>query len=99
MLKKNPNSDVQEDLFRPRLENFINMKDAWVQLAHLMDWSALEKDLSSCYCLDNGGPGESIRVMVGLSIIKDKEGLSNEQLCNRWARDPYLQYFCGEDYF
>ena len=99
MLKKNPNPDVQEDLFRPRLENFINMKDAWVQLAHLMDWSALEKDLSSCYCLDNGGPGESIRVMVGLSIIKDKEGLSNEQLCNRWARDPYLQYFCGEDYF
>ena len=37
--------------------------------------------------------------MVGLSIIKDKEGLSNEQLCERWARDPYFQYFCGQDYF
>ena len=99
MLKKNPKPDVQEDLFRPRLESFINMNDEWVQLAHLIDWSALEKDLSSCYCLNNGRPGESIRVMVGLSIIKDKEGLSNEQLCERWARDPYFQYFCGQDYF
>ena len=45
MLKKNPKREVQEDLFRARLENFINMKDALVQLAHLIDWSALEKEL------------------------------------------------------
>ena len=32
-------------------------------------------------------------------MIKDKEGISNEQVCQRWQRDPYLQYFCGEDYF
>ena len=63
MLKKNPKRDRQEDLFRARLENFINLKDPWVQLADLIDWSSLEKDLSCSYCLDNGRPGESIRVM------------------------------------
>ena len=75
------------------------MKDPWVQLGHLIDWSRLEKDFSSFYCADNGRPGGSIRLMVGLCIIKNKEGISNEQVCNRWQRDPYFQYFCGEQYF
>ena len=99
MLKENPKSDGQVDLFRPRLEDFIDMRDPLVKLASGVDWDGLEADLSQYYCADNGRPGGSIRLMAGLCMLKDMEGLSNEELCARWRRDPYFQYFCGEEYF
>jgi transposase, IS5 family len=99
MLKKNPKSEGQKDLFRPRLEDFIDLRDPWVKLAQIIDWDGLEQDLSQYYCEDNGRPGSSIRLMVGLCIIKDKTGLSNEALCAEWRSNPYYQYFCGEEHF
>jgi IS5 family transposase len=99
MLKENPKSDGQPDLFRPRLEDFIDMRDPWVKLAQIIDWDGLEKGLLHYYCEDNGRPGGSIRLMVGLCVIKDAEGLSNEELICQWKQNPYFQYFCGEEYF
>jgi IS5 family transposase len=32
-------------------------------------------------------------------LLKHIEGLSEEAVCGRWERDPYMQYFCGEEYF
>ncbi len=37
--------------------------------------------------------------MVGLSILKHPEDLSDEVLIDRWVRDPYQQVFCGETAF
>ncbi len=99
MLKKNPKSEGQTDLFRPRLEAFIDHNDPWVTLALIIDWDGLQADLSRYYCADNGRPGGSIRLMVGLCFIKDKTGLSNEELCREWRQNPYFQHFCGEGYF
>ena len=99
MLKKNPKNSGQKELFRPRLEEFIDMRDAWVKLSDVIDWDSLEADLSKYYCVETGRPGGSIRLMVGLCIIKDKTGLSNEELCSEWRMNPYFQYFCGEEFF
>lgn len=99
MLQENPKPDGQKDMFRPHLEDFINMRDPWVRLSQIIDWDGLEQDLLQYYCPDNGRPGGSIRLMVGLCIIKDKTGLSNEALCEEWRRNPYYQYFCGEVHF
>jgi hypothetical protein len=46
-----------------------------------------------------GRPGLPIRLVVGLHLLKHIEGLSDEAVCERWERDPYMQYFCGEEYF
>ena len=37
--------------------------------------------------------------MAGLLLLKQLENLSDERVCEAWARDPYMQYFCGERYF
>jgi len=37
--------------------------------------------------------------MVGLSILKHLEELSDEVFIDRWVRDPYQQVFCGETAF
>ncbi len=47
-----------------------------------------------------GRPGLPIRlVVVDSHLLKHVEGLSDEAVCERWERDPYMQYFCGEEYF
>jgi len=37
--------------------------------------------------------------MVGLSILKHVENLSDDVLVNRWVQNPYYQMFCGETVF
>ena len=37
--------------------------------------------------------------MAGLCILKHMENLSDEDLAERWVRDPYYQQFCGEEFF
>ena len=49
--------------------------------------------------MDNGRPGESIRLMTGLCLLKDFKGLSDEEICATWRENPYFQYFCGEEFF
>jgi IS5 family transposase len=99
MLKENPVSSGQEDLFRSRLESIIDMRHELARLAGFVDWGGLEGDLSSRYCLTNGRPGEPIRLMAGLLMLKEMKGLSDEEVCAAWRENPYFQYFCGEEYF
>jgi len=87
-----------EDLFRSRLVNIINMRHPLVKLSGLIDWDRLHYHFEKHY-KDFGRPGLPIRLMVGLQLLKHTEGLSDEELCSRWERDPYMQYFCGEEYF
>lgn len=99
MLKKNPVSSGQKDLFRERLDSIINMRHRLVTLSRIIKWDWLESCVSKHYCHTNGRPGGSIRMMMGLLILKDIEGQSDESVCERWVENPYWQYFCGEEFF
>jgi transposase, IS5 family len=99
MLKENPQTSGQGDLFRARLDQIINLGHELVKLAGLVDWSGLTIDLSKHYCTSNGRPGEPIRLMAGLLFLKDAKGLSDEEVCQVWRENPYFQYFCGEIFF
>ena len=57
MLKENPKSYGQNDLFCARLTSIIDMKYELAKLSRLVEWESLADDLSSCYCADNGRPG------------------------------------------
>jgi IS5 family transposase len=37
--------------------------------------------------------------MVGLLLLKQIYGLSDELVCDRWVYDPYFQYFTGAEFF
>ena len=99
MLQKNPENSGQNDLFRQRLENIIDMNHGLVKLAGIVDWSSLEVDFKQYYRGDFGRPGEAIRLMAGLCLLKDMKGLSDEEVCVVWSENPYFQYFCGEEFF
>ena len=99
MLKGNPVDSGQNDMFRERLDSIINMSHRLVKLSKIVKWDWLESVVSKHYCLNNGRPGGSIRLMMGLLILKDIEGQSDESVCERWVENPYWQYFCGEEFF
>jgi len=86
------------DLFRARLDQIINMKHELVQLAGKIDWAWLDGEIAPLYS-DKGRPGIESRFVIGLLLLKQIYGLSDEGVCERWIHDPYFQCFTGYEFF
>jgi IS5 family transposase len=89
----------EQDLFRSRLDQIINLKHELARLARTIDWPVLEERFGAVYSDGPGMPPLPTRLMAGLAILKHTFNLSDEQLCARWVENPYFQYLCGEEFF
>ena len=89
----------EQDLFRARLDQIIDMEHALVQLARTIDWGFLETTFGAVYEDGAGRPPLPTRLMAGLAILKHTYNLSDEVVCELWLENPYYQYFCGEEFF
>ena len=89
----------EQDLFRSRLDQIINMTHELVRLAQAIDWPLLERRFGEVYSDGPGMPPLPTRLMAGLAILKHTFNLSDEELCARWVENPYFQYLCGEEFF
>jgi transposase, IS5 family len=87
----------EQDLFRSRLDQIIDLRHPLVKLARETDWAFLEQTFGEAYT--DGQPPLPTRLMAGLIILKYTHNLSDEALCERWVENPYYQYFCGEEFF
>lgn len=95
MSKPKKKNAQQSNFLYPDLIDQLNPKHPLLQLAKKIDWSAFESDFSRLYS-HRGKPNKHIRLMVGLSILKHLENLSDEVLIQRWVQNPYYQVFTGE---
>ena len=89
---------AQDDLFRSRLAQIINMRHELVRLADEIDWQWIDAQVSGSFS-DKGCPAVPSRFMVGLLFLKHIYALSDEGVCERWVHDPYFQFFTGETFF
>src|ERR1700730_14099996 len=89
----------EQDLFRSRLDQIIDMEHPLAKLARTGDWRFLEGRFGEVYTDDPGHPPLPTRLMAGLAILKHTYDLSDEVLCERWVENPYYQFFCGEEFF
>jgi len=89
----------EQDLFRARLDQILNMNHELVRLARAIDWPVLEARFGEVYADGPGMPALPTRLMAGLAILKHSFNLSDEALCARWIENPYFQYLCGEAFF
>jgi IS5 family transposase len=89
----------EQDLFRSRLDQIIDLRHALVKLARQVDWGFLERTFGEAYEDGPGQPPLPTRLMAGLIILKYTHNLSDEVLCERWVENPYYQFFCGEEFF
>jgi transposase, IS5 family len=89
----------EQDLFRLRLDQVINMDHVLAKLARTIDWGFLEEKFGAVYADGSGRPPLPTRLMAGLAILKHTYNLSDEVVCEQWIENPYYQYFCGEEFF
>jgi transposase, IS5 family len=89
----------EQDLFRARLDQIIDMNHELAKLALAIDWRFLEARFGEAYSDGPGMPPLPTRLMAGLAILKHTFNLSDEELCARWIENPYFQYLCGEEFF
>ena len=99
MRPKERRESGEQDLFRARLDQIIDLEHALVKLAQVIDWRFLEEKFGAIYTDKPGDPPLPTRLMAGLAILKHSYDLSDEGLCERWVENPYFQYFCGEEFF
>lgn len=97
MIGKSPQKS-QRDLFRPMLEDFIDMQHELVLLGNKIDWSYFEKEFTPYYS-EKGAPSVPIRLMVGCLMLKHIYNLGDERIPEVWVRDAYFQHFCGGVFF
>lgn len=98
MLRKNP-VIPQQNLFGDRLIDMLDVKHELVLLSHAIEWSVFENAFGRYYTEGKGSPAKSIRLMVGLLILKHLRNLSDEVVVSTWVENPYYQYFCGKEKF
>ena len=89
----------EQDLFRSRLDQIIDMKHALVKLSQASIGVFWNRHLGRSTPDKPGQPPLPTRLMAGLAILKHTYDLSDESLCDRWVENPYFQYFCGEEFF
>ncbi len=94
-----PRDNRHKDLFRPALDEIIDLDHALARLAREIDWEFLDGRFASVCAAGPGQPPLPSRLVAGLLILKHMHDLSDEVLCARWIENPYYQYFCGEESF
>jgi len=97
MLSESPNPH-QGHLFLSPLMEQLDPSHPLLQLAKQIPWQVLDTEFRPLYAW-RGKPAKPIRLMVGLSILKHLENLSDEALLRAWETNPYYQAFCGEVIF
>ncbi len=88
----------QQDLFKTRLTDLINLAHPVVKLAEELSWDKMELEFQKLYS-DQGRPSIPIRKIAGLLLLKEMFKESDESVVERWIENPYWQHFTGEEFF
>ena len=86
------------DMFRPRLDEQINLKHPLVRLAGLIDWEEIHRSFAGHFRSGRGRPALSPRLVAGLLYLQHAFDASDEAVVNTWVENPYWQFFTGEVY-
>jgi IS5 family transposase len=90
--------DLQQNLFKTRLTDLINLSHPLVRLAEEVSWDKMELEFQNLYS-DQGRPSIPIRKIAGLLLLKEMFKESDESVVERWIENAYWQYFTGEEFF
>lgn len=74
----------------------LQASNRWVKLSEMVPWDVVEV----CYAeslagTGQGSPAKSGRMAYGALLIKERLGISDEEVVEQVMENPYLQYFLG----
>ncbi|WP_434979389.1 IS5 family transposase [Daejeonia sp. YH14] len=90
--------DLQQNLFKTRLTELINMEHPLVKLANEISWDKMEAEFEKLFS-QGGRPSIAIRKIAGMLLLKEMFKESDESVVERWIENAYWQYFTGETFF
>jgi transposase, IS5 family len=88
----------QFHMFETPFSDILNPKHELLRAASLIDWDGLHETLDIYYS-PLGRQGKSIRLMVGIHLLKHRYNCSDEQAVETLHENAYWQCFCGFNSF
>jgi len=76
----------------------LDSENRWLKIAKLLSWEAIETRYKD-YFSEIGRPSLDCRLVMGVLFLKHMTGLSDEDIVKSVNENPYMQVFCGLDYF
>jgi len=100
MYRKPP---VNQLAFEDYVEDFVLpfggklcRENRWVLLANQIPWAVIETAYAQQFSQEDlGSPAKSSRLALGALILKERLGVTDRELVEQIAENPYLQYFLG----
>jgi len=93
--KPHVNQLAFEDFVLPFGGN-LRSDNRWVILAKQIPWAVVETAYAQQFSKeDMGSPAKSSRLALGALIVKERLGVTDRELVEQIAENPYLQYFLG----
>ena len=86
-------------IFQQRLENIVDRNHPLVLITDKINWKRFDEKFSWTYSQSIGRPSYTIRLMVGLLILKYTYSLSDDALLERYSENMYWQYLCGHPFY
>lgn len=82
-----------------KIEDMVSPRNKLYRLANVVRWSDFEKSFFSSWADDDIVERLPIRLMTGLLMVKHMRRMSDEGVLCHFVENPYIQYFCGNEYF
>ncbi len=77
----------------------LSESNRWLKLAEVLPWEKLDADYGRYFSAGYGRPAKDSRLVAGLLIVKQLRNLSDEDAVTEFMENPYIQAFCGQEYF
>ena len=71
----------------------------WLKLAEILPWEKLDAAYGGYFSSGSGRPAKDSRLVCGLLVVKRLKNLSDEDAVAEMMESPYIQAFCGNEYF
>ena len=96
MYKYSESFTNQLEIFEKSLpfEGKLDTNNRWIELSSQIDWTKFEKIYANTFS-KIGRPGKDARLVIGALILKHKLELSDDEVTQQLAENPYLQFFVG----
>ena len=74
----------------------LRSDNRWVMLAKQIPWAVVETAYAQQFSKEDlGSPAKSSRLALGALILQERLGVTDRELVEQIAENPYLQYFLG----
>ena len=87
---------IQGNFFKPWLSLILDPYHELCQLTKRINWDSLENEFEKFFVKDRGAPAKPVRLVVGIMMLQNMYGFSDEGAVEEWVENPYWQFFCGE---